>query len=156
MRAWYGALVFFITFRQTKGRCHLEPSSSKLKVRWDLNSQKCIPAVCNGANLLDIPQASGYLPAQSACKVILIDSARARKCLAQKYVLMLGGSTMSETMHDLVMLLSGLASNDEAMKEYMANATRQGSAPHSEIWISIDGQPAPHIEGRILTAITAT
>lgn len=57
-------------------------------------------------------------------QVVLIDSARARKCLAEKYVVMLGDSTMSETMHDLVMLLSGLASNDEAMQEYMANATR--------------------------------
>ena len=54
----------------------------------------------------------------------LIDSARARKCLADKYVVMLGDSTMSETMHDLVMLLSGVAVNDTAMKEYMANGTR--------------------------------
>ncbi len=54
----------------------------------------------------------------------LIDSARARKCLADKYVVMLGDSTMSETMHDLVMLLSGVAVNDKAMKEYMANGTR--------------------------------
>ena len=57
----------------------------------------------------------------------LLDSARARKCLAGKYIVMLGDSTMSETMHDLVMLLSGLAVTRDAMSAYMTNATR---CPH--------------------------
>lgn len=54
----------------------------------------------------------------------LIDAAAARECLAGKYVVMLGDSTMTETMHDLVLLLSGLATDHEAMQAYMANATR--------------------------------
>ena len=54
----------------------------------------------------------------------LIDSAEARKCLAGKYMVMLGDSTMTETMHDLVLLLSGLATDHEGMQAYMANATR--------------------------------
>ena len=54
----------------------------------------------------------------------LLDSARARECLSGIYMVMLGDSAMSETMHDLVMLLSGLATTSDAMKTYMDNATR--------------------------------
>ncbi|KAK9919008.1 hypothetical protein WJX75_008663 [Coccomyxa subellipsoidea] len=115
-----------------------------MPARWDLSSQQCSPAVCNGANLLTIPDTSGHLPARLACKMDLLDSARARKCLAGKYIVMLGDSTMSETMHDLVMLLSGLAVTQRAMSAYMTNATRQGGAPSSEIWVPIDGQRPPH------------
>ena len=53
----------------------------------------------------------------------LLDSARARECLSGIYMVMLGDSAVSETMHDLVMLLSGLATPD-AMKTYIDNATR--------------------------------
>lgn len=74
-------------------------------------------------------------------QVVLIDSVRARKCLADKYVVMLGDSTMSETMHDLVMLLSGVATKDEAMKEYMANATRC-AADHQRLFFTINNVDA--------------
>lgn len=59
----------------------------------------------------------------------LLDSARARRCLSGTYMVMLGDSTMSETMHDLVMLLGGLATAPDAMKAYMENATRCACFP---------------------------
>lgn len=57
-------------------------------------------------------------------QVNLLDSGEARKCLTGKYMVMLGDSTMTETMHDLVLLLSGLGADHDAMQAYMANATR--------------------------------
>ena len=54
----------------------------------------------------------------------LLDTARAHACLKGMRVVMLGDSTMTETMHDLALLLSGLGSQPEAMAEFLQNATR--------------------------------
>ena len=47
------------------------------------------------------------------------DSAETRKCLQRKNILFLGDSTMEETIDDLVMLLSGIGSNDSTLGSYL-------------------------------------
>lgn len=54
----------------------------------------------------------------------LVDTASAQLCLQGKYVVLLGDSTMTDTMHDLVLLLSGLAARPEELEAYVYNATR--------------------------------
>ena len=54
----------------------------------------------------------------------LQDTASALRCLKGMRIVMLGDSTLTETMHDLVLLLSGLGSRPEEMAAYLYNATR--------------------------------
>ena len=110
----------------------------------------CVPAVCKGAQLSDIPDASGHLSASLACKVILepvsrtgdiqlciavtftlscpqmelLDTAGAQRCLKGMRIVMLGDSTMTETMHDLILLLSGTGSRPEEVASIVYNSTR--------------------------------
>ena len=57
----------------------------------------------------------------------LYDADRVRGCLEGKHIVLLGDSTMSETVHDLVLLVSGLANWPDQVNTYIYNATR--SAP---------------------------
>ena len=54
----------------------------------------------------------------------LQDTARAQQCMQGMYMVFLGDSTMTETVHDIVMLLSGLSSQPEALAAFVYNATR--------------------------------
>lgn len=54
----------------------------------------------------------------------LYDSEAARMCLAGKYVVSLGDSTMTETVYDLIMLMAGLAANLTELNAFVHNATR--------------------------------
>lgn len=54
----------------------------------------------------------------------LFDADAARLCLQGKRILLLGDSTMTEAVHDLVMLISGLAHWPDQINTYVYNATR--------------------------------
>ena len=54
----------------------------------------------------------------------LFDTDRARVCLEGKRIVLLGDSSMSETVHDLVLLISGLAHWPDQVNTYVYNATR--------------------------------
>ena len=54
----------------------------------------------------------------------LFDTDRIRGCLEGKHIVLLGDSTMSETVHDLVLLVSGLANWPDQVNTYIWNATR--------------------------------
>ncbi len=54
----------------------------------------------------------------------LYDADRIRECFEGKHVVLLGDSTMSETVHDLVLLVSGLANWPDQVNTYVYNATR--------------------------------
>ncbi len=54
----------------------------------------------------------------------LYDSEAARVCLAGKYVVSLGDSTMTETVYDLIMLMTGLAANMTELNAFVSNGTR--------------------------------
>ena len=56
----------------------------------------------------------------------LFDADAARLCLQGKRILLLGDSTMTEAVHDLVMLISGLAHWPDQINTYVYNATRYG------------------------------
>ena len=54
----------------------------------------------------------------------LVDTAGAHECLRGMRIVMLGDSTMTETMHDLVLLLAGLGSRPVEMADVIYKATR--------------------------------
>lgn len=96
-------------------------------VSWDHVASRCDPPVCNGTRLSDIPFASGTLPIELAHKLKLYDALAARTALAGKCVVLLGDSTMQETAHDIIILLSGIAGNPALLHSYLHQATRQNS-----------------------------
>ncbi len=61
----------------------------------------------------------------------LFDADRVRVCLEGKHIVLLGDSTMSETVHDLVLLISGLARWPDQVNTYVYNATRYIFRPFS-------------------------
>ena len=68
---------------------------------------------------------NGALPTELASSVRLFDTALCRQKLRNKCIVFLGDSTMQETMHDLVMLLSGLAADSNLLTDYIHTSTRQ-------------------------------
>lgn len=54
----------------------------------------------------------------------LYDSDSAIHCLAGKYVVALGDSTVTEMVYDMVMLMAGLGANPVALNDFVRNATR--------------------------------
>ena len=47
-------------------------SSNSMLHRWNPQARTCAPDLCGGADLSDIPDASGYLPSSLACQVHII------------------------------------------------------------------------------------
>lgn len=110
-----GRNTLFLRPASTAQSCRRRAGDQTL--RWSAQRSQCDPDVCNGARLSDIPGFLGGVPAQLACSLQhgLFDTRRARRCLADKRLLMLGDSTFVEQMHDLVMLLGGLGGNQAAL-----------------------------------------
>ena len=91
----------------------------------DESEFSCDPPLCNGSNLSDIPYADGRLPVSVAVELKLYDTQSIRQRLANKCVVLLGDSTMQETAHDLIILLSGIGNNHALLQDYLRQATRQ-------------------------------
>lgn len=58
-----------------------------------------------------------------------LSPARVRECLSGRRLLLLGDSTMEESMHDLILMLSGKILQKDAIEGYMRSATRIGWQP---------------------------
>lgn len=93
-------------------------------VVWDATAARCSPNVCGGAWLPEIADLDGAVPAAMLCDLKLFDTAAARECLQNKRLLLLGDSTMTETAHDLAILLSGIATDSTALHQHVLAATR--------------------------------
>ena len=90
-------------------------------------------------------QQIGYLHVRVLyLQMELFDTDRIRGCLEGKHIVLLGDSTMSETVHDLVLLVSGLANWPDQVDTYIYNATRYVSCPlKTLLWLY---QPAHESE----------
>lgn len=112
-------------------------------LQWSAESATCDPDVCGGVALPDIPGFDdGGTPAKLACSLRhgLLDTRRARQCLANKRVLLMGDSTMVELAHDLNMLLAGLGGNASAVDGAQPpRADRDGSvAAFAFVWVPVE------------------
>lgn len=92
---------------QGTAACVAVTNASKL-VTWDTPLRGCNPPVCGACRLSDIAGADGALPISLAQRMTLYDTASARKLMTGKRVTLLGDSSMAETAHDLVLLISGV------------------------------------------------
>lgn len=76
------------------------------------------PNLCGNTTHLDeIPDFNGYFPSSILCNgengrfKKIYDTAATRKCFSNKKICMLGDSTLEETIHDIIVLLSGIGTN---------------------------------------------
>ena len=76
-----------------KGLCSAGSAHNEV-VQWDANKRRCVPNVCQGAFLPDLPDVPGRLPMALLCHLKLFDAAAARQCLMGKRLVLLGDSTM--------------------------------------------------------------
>ena len=88
-------------------------TSSGHTLQWRTTRSSCTQAKCQGANLTDIPDFPGQVPVPWLTQQQhLFDGSLLARCLSRQRVWLLGDSTMSETTHDLVLLLSGQGGKD--------------------------------------------
>lgn len=93
---------------------------SEVVVRWDNLTRKCEPDVCSGSNLLEVPGYDGFITKDIVEDVVIYDTSRTRQCFQNKYIVLIGDSTVSELTHDLIILLNRLATdNDTAFNRYL-------------------------------------
>ena len=93
----------------------------KATVSWDNRSNKCWPDVCHGSNIMEIAGYNKQMPIALVNSTVLYDTAMARKCFQNKYTVILGDSSLTETVHDIIYLLTRLAVNDDILSKYMKN-----------------------------------
>ena len=51
----------------------------------------------------------------------LHDTSKIRQCFKDKYLVILGDSSLIETTHDMILLLTKLADNDNLLHKYLTN-----------------------------------
>ena len=92
-------------------------SNESQLVWWNETIGKCSPDICGTRNILEIPGFNGFMTQNMVEKYIgaanLFDANRARQCLKDTYIVLIGDSSMSETFHDLVVLLNRLAVSEQ-------------------------------------------
>lgn len=87
-----------------------EAPSPSTTVTWNVQLGRCVPDVCKGANATQIPELCDHEVPAHVLEALpqLYDTGRARECLKNKHIVLLGDSLMAETFHDLVLLLLGI------------------------------------------------
>ena len=104
---------------------------------------RCSPTfACEDINALDIPYLFEHVSPDFAKDNHggLYDMEKTRKCLKRKRVLLLGDSTMSETFHDLSILLSGAANSLDTKRDshyldnYIKTVTTHQEGLEDETW----------------------
>ena len=107
------------------------PTNTSGFLVWD-EQQQCThvrtSTVCNQISLNQIPDLSNHLPVSMVCSndphgrpptlPRLFDQSATRKCLTGKKLCVLGDSTIEETIHDMVVLLSGIGNDVNRVKTY--------------------------------------
>ena len=88
-------------------------------VRWSPLARKCEPDVCSGSNLLEIPGYNGVITTALVQDTIIYDTTRTRECFRDKYIVLIGDSSVTELLHDMVILLNRLATDDANFQVYL-------------------------------------
>ena len=88
-------------------------------VKWNFTDSKCSPDVCHDSNLLEIAGYNHQIPASLIDSTTLYDTNKTRACLKDKYIVILGDSSMAETLHDIIFLLSRMVVHDDIFHRYL-------------------------------------
>ena len=103
-------------------------------VQWNSAEEICEPDVCKNVDLSTLPDVSGHAPPCIIHNMELYDSQKARQCLADKRVLLLGESTMGELGLDLQLLLSGAGADSPAIVRFLQSLLGTGAKVHDAMF----------------------
>lgn len=117
-------IAIMINFQvRTSSECSPTEKGIPSTVGWSDEEGSCKPNVCGGANMIDIHGIllekdavwkSSEFPARDINNNYWYDTRRTTACLKGKLITILGDSTMSEMMSELIVLLSGYSSRNES------------------------------------------
>ena len=99
-------------------------------VEWNSTDNKCSPDVCQGSNLLEIAGYNHQIPASLIDSTTVYDTNKTRACLKDKYIVILGDSSMAETTHDIIFLLSRMVVHDDIFNRYLAKCVGHLTPPY--------------------------
>lgn len=101
-------------------------SSAALYITYDKQSStRCNPtSACKGIDIRQIPFILDHVTENFANSQEFYDTEGTSSCLRNKRLVLLGDSTMIEFANDLAILLSGVASDRDALEKYLFRTTR--------------------------------
>ena len=103
-------------------------NSTSRRVFWNSTQNTCLPNVCKGSKLFEIPGYNNFITVNEVRDITLYDTIKTRHCLKGKYVVFLGDSSLTETVHDVIYLLTGLAANRDTWDYYFDNVVNHDNA----------------------------
>jgi hypothetical protein len=116
-------------------------------VEWDDNNQRCVPDICNHAHINELKGFQHFIANKYIIDDYWYDANRALECMKNKYITLLGDSTTSEHVLDLICLLSGSSKNEESYNNHcsrlphLSNETKYIHHRHNdnnEVFMIID------------------
>ena len=107
-------------------------------VSWDSSLNKCIPDVCHRSKITEIAGYNNQMPVSLVNTTTLYDTSKIRQCFKDKYIVILGDSSLIETTHDMILLLTKLADNDNSLHKYLTNCIGHGYKPRTEFKFNSD------------------
>lgn len=117
-------------------------------VRWDNVNKVCIPDICKGKHLDDIPSFDGYISNQLlkdafASNNTLFDKKDIQKCFQNKKVVFFGDSTMTEITHALFYAMTGIfrSEHHEEMNSYVRHTVQKVLHQEFDEHFSFEGIP---------------
>jgi hypothetical protein len=165
-------LLYFLVILCVSGQngtSECNEGASKTKLTWENGA--CLPAaLCNGVVLNEIPNFPGNLPGSLLCRgsgasssahapIIgrLYDRNATRQCFNGKKLCVLGDSTIEETIHDIIFLLSGIGPDMRKIIDYCI-AVRAASTPRQfrfdDVDISLQGSGGSGDRAHRLMSVT--
>ena len=113
-------------------------SQDNTLVSWDSTLNKCVPDVCRGSKITEIAGYNNQMTVSLVNSTTLYDTAKTRQCFKDKYIVILGDSSLIETTHDMILLLTKLGDNDNLLHKYLANCVGHGYKPRTEFKFNSD------------------
>ena len=107
-------------------------------VSWDSTLNECVPDVCHGSKITEIAGNDNQMPVDLVANTTLYDTSKTRQCFKDKYIVILGDSSLIETTHDMILLLTKLADNDNLLHIYLTNCIGHGYKPRTEFKFNSD------------------
>jgi len=103
-------------------------------VVWNSTAETCSPDVCKESKIFEIPGYNNAIAVDLIKDITIYDSYKARKCLQGKFIVCLGDSTMTETVHDIIFLLTRLHLHSDLFRNYFDHCvTHFSSDPSFEV-----------------------
>jgi hypothetical protein len=118
-------------------------------VRWNERKRiPCSPNICQDSNLAEIPGYANNVPIQllNSTSRQIFDHKRLMKCFSNKYILILGDSSTTEHVHNLMILLSGAGYTFDRLVNYTKTFVHKSPNSNSTEEYVLNYFPYPQVD----------